>query len=212
MDSYPSIEKYKPKMFGECFHMFYKYDGQNIRIEWNNKKGFYKFGSRTQLIDQTNEQFAPAISLFIEKLALPLAIYFRDFHIKNAIIFCEYWGPNSLAGIHSKEDKDNMNITIIDIKLNKKGFINPSEFILFAEHFKNIPNATAKYLGYFQYNNELVEEIRIAEWDVFEGIKEGVVLKKFKGNQLIMIKIKTNWWINKIKEVHKENAHIILES
>ena len=46
---------------------FNKLDGSNIRAEWNKKRGFYKFGSRNVMIDESSEQFGLAVKIFKEK-------------------------------------------------------------------------------------------------------------------------------------------------
>lgn len=50
MKHYPTIPK--TVIHDVDVHVFDKLDGSNIRAEWNPKKGFYKFGSRKQLIDE----------------------------------------------------------------------------------------------------------------------------------------------------------------
>ena len=50
MKSYRSIPFANKIPENETFYVFDKLDGSNIRAEWNPKKGFYKFGSRSQLL------------------------------------------------------------------------------------------------------------------------------------------------------------------
>ena len=34
---------------------FWKHDGSNMRFEWSPKRGWHKFGSRRQLLDESDE-------------------------------------------------------------------------------------------------------------------------------------------------------------
>lgn len=45
MKQYPHIE-YANKNLGDKIWAFNKYDGSNIRLEWSQKRGFYKFGTK----------------------------------------------------------------------------------------------------------------------------------------------------------------------
>lgn len=59
MKAYPSITTKID--FSKSFHLFDKLDGSNIRAEWSPKKGFYKFGSRTQLLTPEQTTLYPSI-------------------------------------------------------------------------------------------------------------------------------------------------------
>ena len=67
MKEYPSI----PNSNGQSFenlgsvHLFDKLDGSNLRMEGTKKRGWFKFGSRTQMIDETSEQFGAAIEKMV---------------------------------------------------------------------------------------------------------------------------------------------------
>jgi hypothetical protein len=54
MEQYPSIEGSSKAPLGKPCIAFYKYDGSNLRWEWNPKKGWFKFGTRHELFDQSN--------------------------------------------------------------------------------------------------------------------------------------------------------------
>jgi hypothetical protein len=65
MKQYPSIPKeIRHDLY--CY-LFSKLDGSNIRAEWNSKKGFYKFGTKHQLIDEKSMPFGQAIPLLKDK-------------------------------------------------------------------------------------------------------------------------------------------------
>ena len=119
MKSYPSITK-------EIRHDIYiyafdKYDESNIRAEWNSKRGFYKFGTRNQLMDEKTMPFGRAIPLLREKYEEHLGMVFKEQKWKDALCFFEYWGPSSFAGNHNFEEK--MDITLIDVNPLQRRYI-----------------------------------------------------------------------------------------
>ena len=61
MIQYSSIPHLKDaKILNQKVYSFYKYDGSNLRFEWQPKKGFCKFGVNCELFAQLRD-----ISLFI---------------------------------------------------------------------------------------------------------------------------------------------------
>lgn len=66
MKQYPSISHDPVK--GSPFYVFDKLDGSNMRVEWHPKKGFWKFGSKTQLVDPKSSPLgAMSIPLMLEQ-------------------------------------------------------------------------------------------------------------------------------------------------
>ena len=63
MKSYPTIPRQNRRL--NYAYVFDKLDGSNIRAEWNPKKGFYKFGSRTRLLGTDQEFIAEAQELIL---------------------------------------------------------------------------------------------------------------------------------------------------
>jgi len=61
MKEYPSIGK---NVVGEKIYAFDKLDGSQVRAEWNKKKKFYKFGTRTRLLDTNDEYWGEAHKLY----------------------------------------------------------------------------------------------------------------------------------------------------
>lgn len=98
MKAYPSITTKID--FSKSYHLFDKLDGSNIRAEWNPKKGFYKFGSRTQLLTPDQSVLYPSINSFLEKYGDELSSRFTKAKYESAIAFFEWFGPNSFAGSH----------------------------------------------------------------------------------------------------------------
>lgn len=188
MKSYPSIPK---EIRTDIYiYAFEKLDGSMIRCEWNNKKGFYKFGSRTQLIDETMP-FGQSIPLIKEKFEEDLALVFNEQKYKEAICFFEYYGPSSFAGSHNFEEI--MTATLLDVNPYKKGMLPPTEFIKLFKHF-DIPKVL--FEGYV--TEDLVDKIKQS---TLKGMPlEGVVCKGVHKNIPIMFKIKSQLWLNKLKE------------
>ena len=208
MKQYPTIEYWNKGIFGEYVYAFDKYDGSNIRVEWDKRTakksnftgGFRKFGSRTQMINKTTQFLGDSVDIFLDKYSDALNEvflenrYFRN--IDQVTIFCEYYGENSFAGAHKPEDKKD--VIMFDIQLYKKGFIKPKDFIELFGHL-HIPDLV--YQG--NYNKELIYNIRNRT-----DLKEGVVCKgvrKTKGQDIVwMVKIKTNEWLEKLKRRYGE--------
>lgn len=185
-------------------HVFDKLDGSNLRFEWSRKRGWYKQGTRTRLFDETDPLFGPALPLFLATTAGPVAEVFEKQRWERAIAFVEYWGPRSFAGHH--QPGDDMRTTLIDVAVHKKGIIPPEDFVELFGHLD-----CAAYLGRMSWGPELVRSVKAGEMD---GVTfEGVVGKAMVGRKLVMTKVKTQAWIDKVLEVHgAERGAKIVES
>ena len=200
MKTYPKIEYYNKGFFGDTVYAFDKLDGSNIRAEWNKKRGWYKFGTRKQMIDENDINFGDAIPIFLNKYGDDLEKVFRKTYsnIQNVVIFCEYVGENSFSGQHKEEDEKD--VVLFDVNLYKKGFISPKDFHNNFGHL-HIPNLVYKGV----YDEDLIKDIRNNK-----TLKEGVICKgvrKTKGDEIVwMTKIKTIDWLNKVKSLYGEKA------
>lgn len=186
MKTYPTISKvYR---WDIPLHIFSKLDGSNIRCEWSPKQGFYKFGSRHQLIDK-DSQFNQAIDLIKSKYEDDLSEIFLRLKYKSAVAFFEYFGPNSFAGQH---DFKSMDVVLFDVNPFNIGIISPEEFVDNYGHL-HIPNILHK--GY------LTEEIvKMIKSSTLPGMpEEGVVAKGVDGGKLVMFKIKSNAWLDRLR-------------
>ena len=76
MKQYPKIPGSNQAPHKPCL-AFVKYDGSNMRFEWTKKRGWFKFGSRTQMIDSSHDFLADSIPLFMNTLAEPLQNIFK---------------------------------------------------------------------------------------------------------------------------------------
>jgi hypothetical protein len=197
MKSYPSISKdVRQDIY---IYAFEKYDGSNIRAEWNSKKGFYKFGTKTQLIDGQSQPFGRAIALIKEKYEKDLTIIFQERQWRDAICFFELYGPSSFAGTHNFEEK--LDVTLIDVNPYKEGILVPTEFIKLFGHL-DIPKVC--YEGHV--TTELFDKVKNS---ALNGMTfEGCVCKGNDDGKLIMFKIKSNAWLNKLKIYCKDDISL----
>lgn len=204
MKSYPSITTKID--FSKRFYLFDKLDGSNIRAEWSPKKGFYKFGSRTQLLTPDQTSLYPSIEkilAFCDKSGTEIGVKLAKLKAESAVCFFEWVGPNSFAGSHPDSPED-MRPVLIDVALYKKGMMSPERFI---EHFSDFDIPTVLHEG--KISEELFQSIRRSE---LPGITfEGVIGKESgcnKDGRHDMCKIKTNAWLDKLKNFCGDNQEL----
>lgn len=201
MKQYPSIEHWNKDLLGRRVLAFDKLDGSNLRFEWSRKRGWYKFGTKGQMIDEKNEQFGNAITVFLKKYGDYLPRIFTDNQnyrsIRNFVVFCEYLGANSFAGRHVAGDV--MDTVLFDVNPIGKGFVCPEDFLKDFGHL-DVPKLI--------YSGVLTEEfIFNVKSGKYPSLTEGVVAKGAdKKTQVWMIKIKTTQWLEKLKAIHGEKA------
>lgn len=200
MKAYPSITKTRTAPTNHIF-AFDKLDGSNIRAEWSKKdKGFFKFGSRTQLIDASSPILGESIKLIMENYSEELNQRFSDAKWQKAICFFEFFGPNSFAGNHEIEDPKK--VVLFDIN-GPQGLIFPIEFIKITKYIETAP---------LIYEGEMSEEfIRSVEQGVCPKMTfEGVVAKANQGSPGLpwMTKIKNKAWLAKLKEKCKGDVDL----
>jgi len=194
MEQYPSLDKL---IRNTHIYAYDKLDGSNIRAEWTRKTGFTKFGSRTQLMDETKPILGEAIPLFNEKYAEALNQIFIKQRLQKATAFFEFYGPNSFAGFHEQEQHD---VTLFDVHVYKKGLMSPQEF---NQTFKHIETASLLYQG-----KPTLEFLEAVKEGSLEGMTfEGVVCKAGydKRNRLASFKVKNQAWLDKLKHKFKDN-------
>jgi len=194
MKQYDHIDYYGKRLMGEVVHAFDKKDGSNLRFEYSTKRGWYKFGTRKCMIDQNHPDFGQAIPLFLEKYGDGLSTVFKnkDYrNTKNFIVFCEWYGPNSFAGHHDPNDK--MELLLFDVNPIKKGFVGPKQFIDDFGHL-GIP----ELIHHGNLNIDFINQVKRNDFNLMEG-----VVCKWKDNrkahQVWMVKIKTDAWLNRLK-------------
>lgn len=195
MKSYPSITTKID--FSKKYCLFDKLDGSNIRAEWSKKQGFYKFGSRTQLLTPDQANLYPAIERiesFKTSFGQLLSDKLNRYNYESAVCFFEWHGPKSFAGSHP-DHVDDMELTLIDVSIYKRGLLTPENFALMFSDY-NIPRILHKG----KISEELFQSVRDR---TLEGMTfEGVVCKELgqvKDGRHDMAKIKSNDWLNKLK-------------
>lgn len=227
MKHYDSIEniKYDRSLIGEEVWAFNKLDGQNLCVKYNpRKKEFTDFGSRKCNVDETHEQFGPAVKFFKERISEILLKIIKDNSGKGAIFkgieeitfYFEWYGEHSFAGFHQPEDKDNMHLALIDVNLKKKGYIEPGEYYKIFGNVEGLEIPELIYRG--KLNQDFIRDINQNNWTEpnpkYPTVKEGVVCRRstiLKGQRMPKVKIKTNWWITKLHENFAEEECKLLE-
>jgi hypothetical protein len=193
MKAYPSIttkiDFTKPAV------VFDKLDGSNIRAEWSPKQGFYKFGSRTQLLTPDQTQLYPAIDKILADFGEELSVRFRQKKMERAVAFFEYGGPNSFAGSHPDPVED-LTATIIDVSVYKKGFMAPDAFIQFTDGLR-----TPRVLFRGRMDEDFFQSVRHSTLPgmTFEGVVGKSLETVHSEGGPIMFKIKSNAWLDKLK-------------
>lgn len=191
MKQYHKLYYYKPEIMGEDVWAFDKLDGQNLRFEANFKRGFYKFGSRTQMISHKDEQFGKAVNIFMEKYSEDLMNIFSRKYNKNKFanftVFAEYCGPNSFAGRHFDE---NLDVILFDVWLYQKGWVHPQKFI---DDFGHLGIPKLIYQG--ELTDSFIKDVQSNKFN----LSEGVIAKGLDGVDVFMCKIKTRKWLERVK-------------
>lgn len=206
MKDYPTIPRATGMSFAEFdAHVFDKLDGSCLRFEWTRKAGWSKAGTRTRLVDMSDPVFGPAIPLFAATLAAPLARVAQAQRWERLVVFAEFWGPGSFAGVHVPGDA--MRLTLFDAAPYKQGLLAPNDFRKLFED--QVP--TPAYLGRVRWTRGFVERVRAGAVDgiTFEG-----VVGKAPGRQgLLMAKAKTQAWLDKVAALYAPDlAKRIIES
>ena len=208
MNTYLTIPGPKDAPKGLFCMAFDKLDGQNVRYEWTKKRGWFKFGTRRRLFDQSDSEFSPAINLFLNKYGDAIPKVLRDEKeyrgVNECIVFCEFCGPNSFAGIH--DPNDTLDVVLIDVNPYKKGIVSPRSFV---KHFGHLHIPAVVYEGNF--NTSFILDVREGKYPV----KEGVVAKGNKPtgrppHNYWNCKVKTNWWLEELGRRAATNSELKL--
>lgn len=200
MKHYPSITK--EIRHDVDIYAFDKLDGSNIRAEWNNKRGFYKFGTKNQLIDANSKPFGISVDLIKNKYEVDMAAVFKERGWKDAICFFELWGPSSFSGQH--DFKETLDVTLFDVNPYKQGILEPREFIKFFGHLD-----TPKVLYEGKVSVELFDMVKQS---TLPGMTfEGVVCKGASTNfakMPVMFKIKSKAWLERLRVYCNGNENL----
>ena len=207
MKEYPHIQGPSKAPHMPCI-VFLKYDGSNLRFEWNKKQGWYKFGTRHQLFDINSETYGPAIEVFNDKYSDALTGIFKSDKVFRGVdqvtVFAEWYGAKSFAGTHFPDDP--MNLVLFDVNPLKKGILGPRQFV---DTFGHLP--IAEVVTEANFGAELIHRIRNQEIDLLskfsikQPVPEGVVCKGGEGHKLWMAKIKTELYRDTLKNFKKDD-------
>lgn len=218
MKHYNSIPNIKEdqSLIGDNVYAFNKLDGQNFCVRYSSKnKEFNMFGSRTQNVDETSEQFGDAVKYFKQYIADKLLKIISEHSSKKGVFhgideitfFFEWYGENSFAGFHQNGDK--LKLSLIDVFLKKKGYIEPKIYVDVFVLNNEIDTPEVIYHG--ELNRDFITSIQNNIYNengcIYPNVKEGVVCKRttlLKGQRLPMVKIKTKWWLNKLHNEFSE--------
>jgi len=200
MKAYPSISADRQNI---PVYAFDKKDGSQIRAEWDRKKLFHKFGSKTQLISDEQPFLKMAPTLVKEKYEKDLSDLFKKERFESVTCFFEFHGPNSFAGQHVDEAQT---VTLFDVNPFKKGILAPRDYL------KLVGNLDiCKLLYHGNCNSEFVDSVKNG---TLEGMTfEGVICKAPNGKTPlpIMFKIKNIAWIEKLKTYCKGDVALFHE-
>ena len=208
MLQYPSIIGVNKSPLGNPCTAFYKYDGSNLRFEWSQKKGFHKFGSRTQIINSETPILGCGIELFMDTIALELIEilkYRLGSNFKNTqkiTAFAEFFGENSFAGTHFEADKKEL--ILFDISLFQKGFIQPKDFVEYFNH----TDWAAKPVYTGNLNHDFINQVRNNNLPGY-NLNEGVICKGVDKKNVWMTKIKTLDYLDKLKNSFTNWEHYV---
>lgn len=186
-------------------YIFDKLDGSNIRAEWNKKRGWFKFGSRTRLLDETDPVLGKAPALILEKYGDQLAKSLSDNGFDKVICFFEFYGPNSFAGIHDLTERQT--VTLFDVAPFNQGILEPASFVKMFGHL-DIPNIL--HVG--SVTDDIIKQVRNSTLPgmTFEGIV-GKGRNDKKTKMPIMFKQKSDRWLERLRG-HCKNNDSLFES
>ena len=197
MKQYPTIPREITK--GLYIYGFDKLDGSNIRAEWSAKRGIYKFGSKTQLIDETSLLLGDSVKLIkdVEEQAHEML---KKQRAQKSMMYFEFFGESSFAGNHKEGEKKQ--VKLIDMTIDNRGLLYPKEFLKVTANY--LPTADLLYQGFL--NEEFINSVKNG---TLTGMSfEGVICKANQGTPglPVMFKIKNKAWLDKLKAFCKEDA------
>ncbi|MDB4430914.1 hypothetical protein N9137_00835 [Pseudomonadales bacterium] len=190
MKQYPSIPHFDEKFLGRQCIGFTKYDGSCIRAEWSMKKGFYKFGTRDQLLSPDDPIFAQAQALIQGDVGLDVVDTLKATQgkLERLVAYFEFFSnhPDCFAGTQLVEGEKF--VKLIDVSIYRKGFMTPQNFVKVFEHK--------------DYCAEPVFEGRLTQDEVqhvMDGEGEGVVYKGGESvHKIWRCKVKSRAWKNEL--------------
>lgn len=218
MKQYPSIFNSSKAPRQNCY-AWVKYDGSNLRAEFSRKRGWYKFGTRKLMFDETSPVFGPAIPFFLQKYGdeLPKVFKHKDFRgVDSFIVFAEWFGAKSFAGLHEPDDPKDL--VLFDVNPITKGMLGPKQFL---DYFGHLPVAEHIYTG--NLNEELIQNVKASnfefldfrsKYDIKTEVPEGIICKgtqKDKTGNYWMCKIKTEAYFQELRNRKPQGWEAIIQ-
>jgi hypothetical protein len=200
MEKYPSIPR--EVRYGGPYLIYDKLDGQNIRAEWDAKKGFWKYGSRKVLAE------LPQVCVdLVNDLEDVVAKVFKKLRIRRATLFFEFYGDRSFAGMH--DPTDTMKIALLDVHLtDQKRWMDPRDV---EKKFRGkVPMPTLLLRGNFNKEVEAAVNDGTLEGMTFEGVVcKAPPASKGAGSVNVMFKCKNRAWVDKVKDRYPDSEDLL---
>jgi RNA ligase len=203
--AYPKIPDSKNSLLEKCI-AFEKYDGTNLHWVWESELGWYAFGTRRDRFDLDERGIADfdaahpgleaAAELFIRDFAQPLATIWRSnpsYNSPTITVFTEFFGDRSFAGIHQPNEPKQLVLFDVETQL---GMVEPERFV---SDFSSVNIARVIYSG--KLTGKFIEDVRIGKY----AVSEGVVCKGKNTHGIWMVKVKTNAYMDRLKQVFQED-------
>lgn len=201
--AYPKIPSSLDCPLKQCV-VFEKLDGTNIHFVFSKDK-FVGFGTRRDRFPSSEEggksfsQAHPELKGVLDCDLLDLFSHLRDTDKYNTanevVLFFEYCGPNSFAGQHRATDTKQL--YLIDVEVDGR-MLPPEEFL---EDFVKFKDQIPRIVFQGKFSGQVFVDVRKGKLDV----KEGVVVKGVWHGQVYMAKIKTEAYLDRLKNEFKDN-------
>jgi hypothetical protein len=198
MIEYPHIMP-SSKAPREACVAFDKLDGSNIRVKYTNKKGFHLFGSRTQMFDKGHPFLGDAVDIFYQKYEDKLVdLIEQNFpNEREVIAFLEFFGPNSFAGFHVKEDPKDLVLFDILVGHKNRKFLMPQQFV---DLTASVGAQTPRIIYTGNLSDQFIQDVRDGKYDVVEGVVcKGVLKTGAHRGGMWMAKVKTRTYLDRLK-------------
>jgi RNA ligase len=204
--AYPKIPDSRNLLAGKCI-AFEKYDGTNLHWVWDAEMGWYAFGTRRDRFDLDAQGIADfnaahpgleeAAEIFQQEFADRLEPIFRshpDYNCPEIVVFTEFFGANSFAGMHKPQEPKEL--VLFDAQIDR-GMVAPDRFV---QDFSSVKIAKVIYRG--KLTGKFIDDLRAGKY----GVAEGVVCKGVdKNNSVRMLKIKTNEYMKKLQQAFQDD-------
>lgn len=176
---------------------FEKYDGTNIHWVLKPQFGWVDYGTRrdrfpfniegSRRFERAHPELVGVSNLWDLGGKLETHLINTYNSASEVVVFTEYLGPNSFAGMHQPGDE--MDLVIFDVQIDGI-LLPPEEFIRVFQGF-NI----SRVIFQGKYSGQLFVDVRAGKY----GVKEGVVVKGVVDGKIYMVKIKTNEYLEHLK-------------